>query len=179
MSREERILRGVTNVDLKQMIKKALDAGWEMGPVSGSTHCYIYWPKTNEKVGFGTTVSDRHFWKSFARQVEKISGIQLVEKHNRGRARHKPTKGQFIATYRPQSQETVSEIVEHLSDEYRDLVLEFAILASADVNHSDINRALQIIRRMAKIETTLKALRQPIPNLEFKIPGIESLRREK
>lgn len=176
-SREERILRGVTNDDLKQVIRKALQLGWEMGPISGSTHGYLQWPPTKEKVGFGTTWSDRNAYKGFARQLETISGVEILPKHRHGRAKQKQVERGYSNT-RPtkeqrESQEQWTRRIRSMHEEYRDLSIEFHIIASpGETKRGDINRAAMIIRRMIALENFFEELNQPIPETPVPLPRL-------
>lgn len=164
------VLRGITNADMKQVVRRALSMGFVMGEMTGTTHCHLIWPNTGEKVGFGTTVSDRNAWKGFARQLETVSGLHILPEHKHGKAAHKSHVA-FSATYTPDSQVEWSERIADRISEYQALVLEFRIITMAEADRKDINRAFVIIRRLAAIETFLKELHQPVPEHDLPLPS--------
>ena len=174
---KESLLRGITNDDLKRMVRKALDNGWEIKGFTGTTHVQLVWPKTGETVGFGTTISDRNYWKSFARRVESISGITMLDKHKHGKARIDKSQhaNGYVQTYKPAKQAELAKEVERLEAEWRELVLEFQIIAMAEASRKDIDRCFKIVRRLADLERTFKMLHQPVPEMGYKIPGLEQI----
>jgi len=167
------ILRGITNADVKSVVRKAMSKGWVLGEVTGTTHYHLIWPPTGERVGFGSTVSDRNYYKSFARQLEKISGVEILPKHKHGKSKtnNLATLHGFHHTYVPPSQVESSKRIEEITKEYRVLVLEFRVISMADASRTDIQRAFEIIRRMAEIERVLKELHQPVPEHDLPLPA--------
>lgn len=167
MTRNTSILRGITNHDLKQVIRKAMDKGWVIGEMTGTTHCHLIWPATGEKVGFGTTVSDRNYYKSFARQCERICGEELLPRVNHSRPKATPNKVTGYTTTRlTDTQLRWSTRIETLTEEYKNLRLEFLVISShpeAETPNWMINEAFKIVRRMSEIEQFLKELNHPIP----------------
>jgi hypothetical protein len=168
MSRESSVLRGITNADLKQTVSKALQAGWELSEFTGTTHVYIVWPKTNERVSIATTTSDRNSYKNVARKIEKISGVEVIPKHRHRRSR-KVVKATDYST--ETSRKEINQWhrewggrVQELITERRELVEEFKSIASSGegANRTQINRAAEIIKRMTKLDETLAEFNQPV-----------------
>jgi hypothetical protein len=159
------VLRGIVNDDLKKIVRVALAKGFILGEVTGTTHHRLIWPQTGEKVGFDSTTTDRTAWKGFARQLETVSGLEIIPRFKKG---HEDTK-----PYVPEMQSLWSRKIEDRLQEYNTLVLEFRIIMSADAGDptKDINRAFEIVRRMSDIERFLKELRQPLPDPDLTFPS--------
>lgn len=81
--------RGITCPDARRVVREALRNGWEFGGFTGSTHAYIVWPATGERLGFGTTPSVAS-WKTLATEIRKVSGLEVWRKGNRKRSRKPP-----------------------------------------------------------------------------------------
>jgi hypothetical protein len=186
MSRESTLLRGITNIDLKQVVSKAIQNGWEISDSNGSTHYYLIWPKTNEKVGFGSTISNRNYYKSFARQLERVAGQDglYLARAKRGKTKFKADHDpKFIDTHLAPDQilvrnrkERAARAMQDKMNEmlavYRQLQLELLVLSfksEGDYVHStpaQRNEAVQIIRKMSRLEEIFTKFDVPIPTLD-------------
>lgn len=168
MASQTSLLRGITNKDVKTVVAKAFDVGWQFHKMTGTTHAQIIWPKTGEVVGFGTTVSDRNYWKSLASQIERICGKTIREKASTGKGSQKNRmENGFSSTKRSPKQDVWDERIAEVREEYLDLALEFRIISMAPSEekfNTDINRLIKIIRRLAVLEEVLTELHQPIPD---------------
>lgn len=162
MSTPSSLLRGITNSDLKNVIRKAFENGWQLGEMSGTTHARIVWPASGEHIAFGTTISDRNAYKTILRRIETIQGFDLFPKHKSRRSKKKFEMSDFHKTFTTESQifsrtrdEALGKRVTQLLKEHKNLTLEFRILGIEPVSNSDINQAMRIVRRIAAIEETL------------------------
>lgn len=71
----ERRLRAVRDKDTRTIVRNALAGGWVFVRYTKAGHIEIRWPATNQSLFTGTTPSDRNAWKTFARDVLAVSGI--------------------------------------------------------------------------------------------------------
>lgn len=78
--------RGITCPDARRVVREALANGWEWGGYTGSTHAFIVWPATGERLTFGATPSVAS-WKSLATDIKRVSGVEVWRKGNRKRSR--------------------------------------------------------------------------------------------
>src|SRR6478609_2060388 len=108
------LLRGITNTDLKQLVNKALQGGWQIGEMSGTTHMPLIWPLTGEKVSIGTTSSDRNAYKAVGRRMENISGLDLLPKHKHRKGRGLTKTTGYAETYRTESSDSWSKRIHQL-----------------------------------------------------------------
>lgn len=163
MSREQSLLRGITNKDLKQVVGKGFTQGWQMHTWSSDTHASIIWPLNDGKVTICTTASDRNAHKTVARKMEEISGIPVLVKVNHSRGRQTSRQPGYTDTYVPTSQRVLSKRVEDLNKEYSLLVIEFRVISTAPFEEQDYTRAKDVLLRLSHIEDVLVELHQPIP----------------
>lgn len=78
--------RGITDENMRRVVREAIGAGWEFDGFSGTTHARIRWPGTGETLAFGTTPSVAS-WKSLATDIKRVSGVEVWRKGNRKRSR--------------------------------------------------------------------------------------------
>ena len=90
MSAVTRILRGITNADMRRTVQRILaDPEWEFAGMSGTTHGRLRYIPTGDVLTFGTTPGPSS-WKTLATAAEKLSGTRYRESGSRrpGRASH-------------------------------------------------------------------------------------------
>lgn len=173
MSRESSLLRGITQQDMKNVVRKALEGGWELGDMSGTTHASIYWPATGEKVTFGTTTSDKNYYKTMAREIEQISGLSVVPRHSHRRGRKQDKTEKYIDNQRQsEAEQWVSGRLEALLKEHERLVQRFQEIALAGhkAPRGEVNEAIRIVRRIGEIEKVFEEFRQPAPQFDPQNP---------
>lgn len=75
----------------RRVLMEALDKGWTYVGYTKGGHLEISWPATDARLFCATTPSDRNGWKTFAKDIEKASGVVTHRKGNRRQSR-KPVK---------------------------------------------------------------------------------------
>jgi hypothetical protein len=148
-----------------ELIEEAKKVGFTYHGKTPNGHL-LFLNDEGKRVTAAGTASD---WRSHLNAIaamERISGIKRM-KPNHGKPRKKGDTSGFLNTIRTESAEHWSEKVGSIVDEYKTLALEFRIISSAEADRTDLNRAMEIIRRMARLEDVLTELRQPIPQTDL------------
>lgn len=73
----------------RHVMREALGAGWEWIGYTKGGHVEIRWPETGALLHCATTPSDPNSWKAFAKEVERVSGVEVWRKGNRRRSRRR------------------------------------------------------------------------------------------
>lgn len=148
---------------MRRVVREALRGGWEFAGWTGATHAKITWPATGQVLTFGATPSLAS-WKTLATDVKKASGVEVWRKGNRKRSRKAAQVSGFnpSASYSNPTQRTVDD----LNAEHRRLSTELAALEAlgSSATRAQVNEALVILRRRARVEQSLTDLHQPIPS---------------
>ncbi len=152
-------LRGITSPDLTKVVRTALQSGWEWIGFTGTTHASIAWPKTGEKVTFGTTPGVAS-WKTTATEIEKISGVKVWHKGNKKRSRKafRPSGYNMYAAHQENSSwnSRWGDKVDELHGELHMHITEFSRIAhQRSQSRTDINRAAWLLRQIRTLETKL------------------------
>ena len=155
--------RGITCPDMRRTVREALAGGWRWDGFSGTTHARIVWPKTGDRLSFGTTPSVAS-WKSLASDIKKVSGVETWRKGNRKRSRKAIQIAGFNKTYRPDSADAIAAEVESLRSEWREIE-DYLIAAVSTGRRPD--DALEKALRRQEIADRLRDLYQPIPASAF------------
>lgn len=79
-------IRGITCPDMRRVVRDAMKSGWEFVGWSGTTHAIIEWPKTGERLTFGSTPGVAS-WKTLATDIKRTSGVEVWRKGNRKKSR--------------------------------------------------------------------------------------------
>lgn len=159
-------LRGITSPDLTKVVRAALQQGWEWLGFTGTTHAAIQWPQTGQKVTFGTTPSVAS-WKTTATEIERISGVKVWHKGNKKRSR-RAIKGSGFDLYTARRDNSRWDDrwgtrVEELHAEREDSIDEFnAIVKQRIQTRGDINRAADLLRKIADLENELSDFHQSV-----------------
>lgn len=84
---------GVLNVihceRTRHVMREALNAGWEWIGYTKGGHVEIRWPENGALIHCATTPSDPNSWKAFAKEIERVSGVEVWRKGNRRRSRRR------------------------------------------------------------------------------------------
>lgn len=163
-------LRGITSPDLTKIIRAALQQGWEWLGFTGTTHAAIRWPQTGEKVTFGTTPGVAS-WKTTATEIEKISGVKVWHKGNRKRSRRAMSGSGFdLYSVRRENHRWNSQWgdrVDQLQRDREDYIAEFHQIVTQRIQtRTDINRAAELLRRIAGVEADLESFHQPVDRFD-------------
>lgn len=81
------LLNVIHCANTRKIMRTALDKGWEWVGYTKSGHIEIRWPATGALIHCATTPSDPNSWKAFAREVTKVSGVEVWRKGNKRRSR--------------------------------------------------------------------------------------------
>ncbi len=163
------LLRGITQKDLKQVVAKAFSEGWEIDHMRGTTHAVIVWPPTGQTVSFGTTPKNAGSAKTLAREIEAISGVVVVKRHNHRKSRKGNLGSDFsvqdaLREQRQRHEDEVVKNIDRLMEEHTRLVARFVEIAqvipesSGDNRKTHIARAAEVMRRLEKVELILKEI---------------------
>lgn len=117
--------------------------------------------------------SDHRSHKNAIAVMERIAG-KKTERVVRRKSRKPNQIAGYTRTFQTESSKRWSTRIDELLSEHKDLVLEFKIISMAEASRSEINRAMEIIRRLAQIEDFLTELQQPIPEMNIRTPTTES-----
>lgn len=161
----ESLLRGITNKDLKVMVRKALDSDWVFAEEKCSaSRFYIEHKQSRVKIGFSPQSNDYNAAKKLADEIRQVTGQQLVTHHKTGKLRHHRPRNRFIDTYEPVKQRGRQDLIERKLKEYEDLGWEFRILTMpGGASHEQINRFLEVARRRHQLRIFFQEMNQPIP----------------
>lgn len=83
-----KIIRGITCGDTRRIVGLALEAeGWTYAGVTKGGHGILVWQPEGALEGvriyFAMTPGDCNAWKLVAKEIEKVSGLQIVNKTKR------------------------------------------------------------------------------------------------
>ena len=153
-------------MDTNELIRQAQKLGFIYHGKTDGNHL-LFLNHDGQRVITSSTPSDWRSHKNALARMERMSG-QKLDRAKTGKTIHKEHKSKFIDTVVPDSQLNAAERLNTILKEYKALELEFRIIAMADADHTDINRAFKIVRRMAALEEVLTTLRQPLPEPNLK-----------
>jgi hypothetical protein len=151
--------RGITNPDLRRVVREALRQGWEFVGMTGTTHLRIRWPKTGDVVVVGMTVHNGA-WKNTATELERISGCELWRRGNRKRSRKAVRPSGFDIDQARRESGRFSAGTELLHEQHDAAIARFRELV-AEGDREAYSQALKVHARIAYLEQQLRELCQP------------------
>ena len=169
----ESLLRGITHKDLKSLIGKALQDGWEFVGVSGKTMAVIQF-RGGRKYQFSMTPSGSNAHKNINSDLRAISGRSYLPqaKTGRGKGGEKGTdfsipqanKEQFHyhKSHRGISEETLQERHTYLISKFT----HFARKGNASSNQ-DINTCIRVLKDIRDLEKLFHSAFPHIPMEDF------------